>query len=375
MIPISTNNIKLSTGGVFAEKPHRLIGLDILRISLAVLIYMFHSQMHFGYSYTSYLNSFVSVGAIAMTGFFLLSGYLLRFVYGSQDLMQKHNLLAFYFKRFLGIMPLYYVYAILFILIRGKESLVDNLLLFPIEALGLQTTFTSLFRFSHNGGSWFISCILLAHLICPFLQMVCKQLNARHKVALLLLLIFLDIWGAVISRRFNTAWTYDNPFYRIIEFSCGLLVADINMLLNNNILKIMRSKGMLFLSLIILIVGISLMRRHFLFNDYMLYNIIALPCFIFMLCALGTQRFPILEKLKWINYAGKISYAFFFVQFFAWMFGRWIVRFVGYEANWFRIFVSFIYCLIAAIVAYELIQKPIVKWVNDKVVNKILCKH
>ena len=336
---------------------------------------MFHSQMHFGYSYTSYLISFVSVGAIAMTGFFLLSGYLLRFVYGSQDLMQKHNLLAFYFKRFLGIMPLYYVYAILFILIRGKESLVDNLLLFPIEALGLQTTFTSLFRFSHNGGSWFISCILLAHLICPFLQMVCKQLNARHKVALLLLLIFLDIWGAVISRRFNTAWTYDNPFYRIIEFSCGLLVADINMLLNNNILKIMRSKGMLFLSLIILIVGISLMRRHFLFNDYMLYNIIALPCFIFMLCALGTQRFPILEKLKWINYAGKISYAFFLVQFFAWMFGRWIVRFVGYEANWFRIFVSFIYCLIAAIVAYELIQKPIVKWVNDKVVNKILCKH
>ena len=62
----------------------RIIGLDILRISLAILIHMFHSWIHFGCSY-SYLNDFVSVGAIAMTGFFLLSGYSLRMVYGGDN--------------------------------------------------------------------------------------------------------------------------------------------------------------------------------------------------------------------------------------------------------------------------------------------------
>ena len=167
----------------------RIAGLDLLRISLAVLTYMFHSWMHFGCNY-SYLNDFVSVGAIAMTGFFLLSGYALRLAYGEQDLMEKHNIGRFYSKRLLGIIPLYYTKAILFILILGNESLIENLLLFPIEALGLQTTFTSLFNVTHNGGTWFISCILLAYLIYPFLQTICKQLNAKTKVIVLLLLIF-----------------------------------------------------------------------------------------------------------------------------------------------------------------------------------------
>lgn len=348
----------------------RIIGLDILRISLAILIYMFHSWMHFGCSY-SYLNDFVSVGAIAMTGFFLLSGYSLRMVYGDKNLIDKHDLGIFYLKRVLGILPLYYFFAILYVLFLGKESLLENILLFPIEAFGLQSTFTSLFGVTHNGGTWFISCIILAYLLYPFLQTICKYLNTRYKVVMLLLLVFLDVWGGVISHKFNTAHIYDNPFYRILEFSCGLLVADINMKSNSKLLHIIRTKWTLVSAILLLIFGVSLMRHYFQFGDYMLYNVIVLPCFAIMLFSFGTIRMPILERSNVIGYLGKISYAFFLTQFFAWKVGRIFIGLIGYDHNWVRILVTFVYCVLASIFVYECVQKPIVKLVRRSTLIKV----
>lgn len=359
-----TNNNKVYTGGI-RRTSSRVAGLDVLRIALAILIYMFHSRLHMGCSY-SYLNDFVSVGAIAMTGFFLLSGYALRMVYGNQDLMEKHNLGKFYLKRLIGVIPLYYCFALLYVLLLGKESLVDNLLLFPIEALGLQKTFTSLFDVTHNSGTWFISCILLAYLIYPLLQTICKQLSGRSKVLLLLILICLDIWGAVISHRFDTATTYDNPFYRVVEFACGQLVANLNIEYDNKFLKVIRSWGMLIGSVVVLLVGVSLMRHYLHFEDYMQYNVIVLPCFIIMLFGLGTLKMPILERTNVIGYLGKISYAFFLVQFFSWSVRRWVVDSVGYNHNWLKLVVSFTFCVLASIMAYEIIQKPVVKLENKR---------
>ena len=367
---MTTNNAIKNQGGVFAEKPNRIVGLDMLRISLAILIYMFHSRMHFGCSY-SCLNGFVSAGAIAMTGFFLLSGYSLRLVYGNKNLMEKHNLGKFYLKRILGTIPLYYFFAILFILFCGEESLLDNILLFPIEVLGLQSTFTSLFGVTHNGGTWFISCIILAYSIYPFIQFISKQLSSRYVLLLLILLVFIDIWGAVICRRFNTAWTYDNPFYRIVEFTCGVLVAQMNMEYDNKLLDFMRTWGALICSVLFLFIGVLFARYFLHFIDYMLYNIVVLPSFIAMLFSLGTLKMPMLEKTKIIGYLGKISYAFFLVQFFAWSVGKWAVELIGYDHNWLKILITFTYCVLASIIAYEFIQKPVVKFANKLLNNKL----
>ena len=60
-----------------SSSSHRAIGLDLMRISLALLIFAFHSRIHVLQCNYGLLNGFIDMGAIAMTGFFLLSGYAL----------------------------------------------------------------------------------------------------------------------------------------------------------------------------------------------------------------------------------------------------------------------------------------------------------
>lgn len=57
-------------------KNKRLIGLDYFRIICVVVIFLFHAQMHLGTDFLIF-NDFIKQGAIFMTGFFMLSGFVL----------------------------------------------------------------------------------------------------------------------------------------------------------------------------------------------------------------------------------------------------------------------------------------------------------
>ena len=74
-----TNN---SSGG-------RLYGLDILRFLLAVEILMFHSRMHVGCSYGRLIDLFLHVGAVTMTTFFVLSGFVNEYAFGEMKFHEK----------------------------------------------------------------------------------------------------------------------------------------------------------------------------------------------------------------------------------------------------------------------------------------------
>ncbi|WP_081353006.1 acyltransferase family protein [Xylanibacter ruminicola] len=163
-------------------RKERNVGLDLLRISLALLIFMFHSNMHFDCHYGVF-DHFARYGAIAMTGFFMLSGYALS-LSSKVILTDIGSLKNFLLKRFISIYPLYYFVALAFIILLGSESFQSLALLFPFEALGLQSCFTSLSKISHNGGTWFISCLTICYLLYPLLQWIIIRLKVKEKVIL-----------------------------------------------------------------------------------------------------------------------------------------------------------------------------------------------
>lgn len=363
MIKINKNRIPGRT-----KAPSRVVGIDVLRIALALIIFMFHAKMHIDCSYFI-LNPFMSVGAVAMTGFYMLSGYSLYLVYGEHNLIEKSNLSRFYIKRIFSILPLYYIVSILYIIIMGKETLLENLLLFPIEALGIQSTFSSLSYISHNGGTWFISCLILAYVVYPFLQSICKMLTLKQKATILCLLIVIDIWAAIVSRYFATVGLYTNPFYRIIEFACGIIIADININSNHKMINVFRGGVALVVSIMLLVGGISIVRYYLRIDDYMQYNCLALPCYTIMLFSLGSIEIPKLNNVKSISYFGKVSYAFFLSQFYVWPITRFLIRYAGWDNNLLRIFVSLTLCILISIMMYELIQRPLEKYIKPRILS------
>lgn len=123
-------------------------------------------------------------------------------------------------------MPVYYVVAILYIIFLGTETVVQNIIIAPIEILGLQSTFSSLFGYSHNGGTWFISCILLCYIIFPLIQNMVKQMKMKYKVIIFIINTLILLYAPIIVHIYKTSWIYSNPFYRILEFIDGILLAS-----------------------------------------------------------------------------------------------------------------------------------------------------
>ncbi len=91
----------------------RLVGLDLFRIVSASIILAFHSNIHFGCTY-GMLNEFIKNGAVMMTGFFMMSGFALYYVYSDKNMNQISVVAQFYIKRLAGIIPSYYFTIIVY---------------------------------------------------------------------------------------------------------------------------------------------------------------------------------------------------------------------------------------------------------------------
>lgn len=355
------------------QKYQRVIGLDLLRISLAILVLLFHSQINVLHCDYGLLNYFVNMGPIAMTGFFLLSGYALNLSTQKMNMTVATDINKFYLKRLISIIPLYYAWALLNVAIKiavkGTHAAIEELMLFPIETLGLQSIFASLFSFSHNGASWFISCILICYFVYPLIQTLTKDINDRTRIGLIVLLGVILLWSPFIQYFFHTATIYDNPFFRVFEFTIGILVCQMNIISKTNIklIRILRTPMACILSIVMLIIGVSIAVKLGIPGGYMFYSWIALPCFISLLISLGYLKFERLQGSKCIEYMSALSYSIFLSQMLAvWHSIRIVMEYLGCSSNIANILLSATICFGIANLFHYLIEIPSSKYLKAK---------
>ncbi len=350
----------------------RIVGLDLMRVFLALLVFMFHSRMHFECDYFI-LNGFVDMGAVAMTGFFMLSGYALYITYSDKELVKMRELKPFYIKRAITILPLYFFIAIVFSIcdfILGKAHINEYLILFPVETFCLQSTFSSLFGYIHNGGTWFISCIIICYIIYPFLQTILSQISNRSKIILILILTGILLYAPIVQGYLKLQTIYSNPFYRLLEFTIGILLALINSIEDNKILHICRTKVALIIS-VVLFVSLVTLGRYLVPLDYMLFNWIAIPCFCAIIIAIGKIQFSYFHDNKVLKYLSSLSFSFFLCQVLPiWMISRKVCDMMDTDNNIIRITVSFSLCFVSAVLIHGFVEIPICKYLNKKYLSK-----
>lgn len=336
---------------------HRVIGLDYLRIGLALIIFCFHSRVHLGCNY-GILNDFFDTADLAMTGFFMLSGYSLQLVYGKREMTDFKSLKDFYLKRLLSIYPLYLVVGLLAVIMMvstGYQSVKDNIVLLPVELLGIQSFFDgSLFQYSHNSGTWFISCLLICYSLFPFVKELVNSVGNRGQIFCAITLPLLLAYVHYLPDSFECGNLYTNSYIRLLEFVLGAIFACLNN--DDNYrpkwLTVLRSKPVLILSTVSLLVGISLCIHYNVHGE-----LVILICLPLLFISLGCIKASSKRDYRVLLYLSGLTYAFFLSQFFVWNPFKFFQLHYGVVGDNIRIPVCFAVCLIMSIVLYEVIQK------------------
>jgi len=327
----------------------------------AIMVLLFHCRIHHGCSFGA-LTGFVSMGAIFMSGFFMLSGFVLFRTYQGRELFKMDSLKNYYLKRLIGIIPLYYLVSVVYVLSLGSESAFQNLVLLPIELLGLQTVFSTLFPVSHNDGTWFISCLLLAYLFFPLMQEVVKQWGTRAKLVSIALSALILFWSPLVVHTFSTDSIYSNPFFRGLEFFIGVVLASLPVKP-----QFLMTWKALIVETVILVAAVSLaVRLNIFVGNYMLYDWIAVPLFGCMALTLAGLKSPRLQNSKTLRYASAASYAFFLAQTFNTEIENWLFAACGIQNNVLQIVVSVVLCAIIAVALHELVEKPCARVLKKK---------
>lgn len=135
-------------------------------------------------------------------------------------MMNIEQITKFYKKRIIALIPLYLLIGTIYVISLGQAHLLDNIKLAPVELLGIQTMFESLFAYAHNGGTWFISCLLLGYFIYPVIQELIKIIK-KCRVLLMIGLSLLLLYFSFVVRWFSLSSLYSNQYFAQWNFVLG----------------------------------------------------------------------------------------------------------------------------------------------------------
>ena len=121
----------------------------------------------------------------------------------------------------------------------------------------------------------------------------------------------------------------------------------------------MRNNFVCILSLVGLVVGITIFKMINIPRDYMLYNWVALPCFISLMVSLGSYKFKVVQNSKLIKYLSELSFCIFLGQIiYVWDAVKYVLDYWGTDNNIMKILASFIIVFCTANILHYLVEVP-----------------
>ena len=297
--------------------------LTFFRFLTAFIVFWFHTKIHLNVSCSvEIIDRFVLQGAVFMSAFFMLSGFVLTFSYINNDFLLQSNRKNFYIKRIAKIYPAYCVTVVLSYIFVNNVTLTQGIVMIPMSLLGLQSLFFSTFPYLLNGGLWSLSVEAFFYLLFPIIAELFKKYAKYYKLILLISYLF-TLYPSIVQCYFGgTCDLYINPLFRLPEFIIGMCLAY--MYLHNKHKK--KNGFSIIFSFSIFIILIELLSKnkflnHIPFNNnYCYYNCVVFPFigfFMYELARTGSDFILKITNNSLSNYLGKISYSFYLTQFLA----------------------------------------------------------
>lgn len=184
----------------------------------------------------SWLHAFGMLGAVGVSAFFVLSGFLMMFHYGGMkerlSVMDSFFFAVGRMKRIYGLHVLTTVTVFLvYVFLGGMPAAEYHLPGLPLNLLMLQAWVPDIPRATGlNGVSWYLSAVFFAYGCFPWLSCRIGRLGSRETVACLAGVIGLQIGGALLAtvvadgnKELFLYLTYVFPVFRLGDFVTGCL--------------------------------------------------------------------------------------------------------------------------------------------------------
>lgn len=355
-------------------KRNRIISIDIIRISLMIIIFAFHTNIHMNCTY-GVMTNFFKNGNLVMTTFFMLSGFSIFYANNKRNMMSIQEIKNFYKKRIIGIYPSYLFIVIFYLIFSCNISLEKRCALLPMDISMIQSTVDGSSSTLHYGGTWFVSCLFICYLLTPFFIEVLKQLETKKVIKLGIVIYLICAYIPFIVKSMGYSSIYANVIYRSLHFFIGCIIAAIyirqNLKSNSN--NNTKNFGYLIISLILVTVvilaenDINKNLQNNSTEDYLIILSSALLIYISSFIKVNNEIFRKVVSNKVIKYANEIAYEFFLGQFFCF---NITLRIMKVNSNKVKIVISGIICIIIAIILHELVTKPCKKLLNKYTTKK-----
>ncbi len=325
--------------------------------ALMVFIHHFGTKV-FPFSQFAY---FFESGNLAVSYFFVLSGFVLYISYNQTDIR-----FADYFKRRVGrIVPVYLLALVLFLAVafcfydyKFSGNLVKQI---AYSALFLQAYFPQ-YALSLNSPAWTISVEMLFYVLFPMLLLFEKR-NTRFFIAVTSLLFIISQaihlkyydGGAKLSERME-GYIFYNPLIHMNQFLIGMVGGYLYKKMKATATKVKLLPLLLFCAIVLLIAfrpaGIS-------------YHV-GLLAPLFMAFILSTAiNDPKILNARWLVFLGEISYGIYILQFPVYKFLDVMnTNYMHMAAQYFFFFAAIVLVASAAI-SYIFFEKPLRRKINS----------
>lgn len=335
-------------------KSLRCDALALFRLWCTLLVFFFHCTLHLQ-SYFGPFQRVFSQGGIAMTGFFMLSGFLAY--YNAVKLEpNQFNVTQYLKKRIVSLFPLYLSVTVIFIVvyqIHWKQFI----FLLPIELLMLQSYFPDITGLLHNSGTWFFTSMAVSYFLFPYLLTLIFPLTKKHVIIVGIIVYAICAYSPYVMIKFGAFGIYTNPFFRILEFIIGMLVAYF---VNKHNDKYCIGLIIVF-AFVVMFLGVTYIDHYTFFHDnYMAFNVLLIPLYALSLFLLSVWKIDCflltILKSKIILFVDNLSLSFFMAQLFSFTIMKYIYSSLS---NIITISIAFSVNTAIAVVLHLVCEKPL----------------